>query len=736
MVANLQEVFERATEKYLDQITSSDEDIAVEFQETTSRDSKCHSSSSSNVTNQKRKKPSETPAATAQKRKSTPNVQPPEKRTSIDRSPSVASRKSETIEKKTRNKTQEKPKQNVNNKVTEPPKKTNTNNNKQIGGKRGKKVRSPTPEEVPVQKRSKSPIKSPLRSKSSPVRSKSSPVRSKSPKVALNNKSPKRKSPIVEKNQKITSKNLVKTPKSPSWPPSSPDTKTDSDNERTKVKGKVKHWKEVFKDKKNNKKEEKPPKEVLKPKVDNKKEEEAKPKEKNSNLRETIEKLKAKSDLTKITKKDKLLLKEEFVKEEKKEKNPKKIVKKVTKPAPIKEKPPKPSPKEAKPKKCEFDFEDDDDDLSTQDSNYSDKKSTIGNNNKKSDAKKLTGAVKKQPKKQQNFDGLDDATEQTIKDINKWLDTAPKDHSEFSSASNSPSHFLDDLETKSDEFRKKLDKPIRKDAQKDLFKRRLAHVKDSKLVRRREVQRTIDRLQPGKSKGNLLSNIQTNKPEELFPLGPLSKLRESKNSLVVKSDDSGPKLSLGSVLDSFGKHNFSEETEKIPKLEETSPKEDLSEPVLEKSETPEPKTSEDVPTKKEEESTKPSEPPKKEVKNSATPNLSAWFKAFGAPKVQTTYQKKKPEESDVKEVVEPPPETPKPAPEPKPEEPAKKCISPEPDSPAGLGQPTPRQRRGSTGSSMSERSSFSQDMDSSPRMSMDERLGGSYPAPYPSPLHR
>lgn len=51
-----------------------------------------------------------------------------------------------------------------------------------------------------------------------------------------------------------------------------------------------------------------------------------------------------------------------------------------------------------------------------------------------------------------------------------------------------------------------------------------------------------------------------------------------------------------------------------------------------------------------------------------------------------------------------------------------------------MGQPT-RQRRGSTGSSISERSSFSQDMDSSPRMTMDERIGA-YPAPYPSPLHR
>lgn len=62
-------------------------------------------------------------------------------------------------------------------------------------------------------------------------------------------------------------------------------------------------------------------------------------------------------------------------------------------------------------------------------------------------------------------------------------------------------------------------------------------------------------------------------------------------------------------------------------------------------------------------------------------------------------------------------------------------MSPNAESPIMTqGQPAPRQRKISTGSSMSERSSFSQDLDS-PRVAMDERLGA-YPAPYPSPLHR
>lgn len=44
-----------------------------------------------------------------------------------------------------------------------------------------------------------------------------------------------------------------------------------------------------------------------------------------------------------------------------------------------------------------------------------------------------------------------------------------------------------------------------------------------------------------------------------------------------------------------------------------------------------------------------------------------------------------------------------------------------------------RARKASTGSTISERSSYSQDPDS-PRIAIDERICSSYPAPYPSPL--
>lgn len=103
---------------------------------------------------------------------------------------------------------------------------------------------------------------------------------------------------------------------------------------------------------------------------------------------------------------------------------------------------------------------------------------------------------------------------------------------------------------------------------------------------------------------------------------------------------------------------------------------------------------------------------------SATPNLNAWLKAFGVPKKQ-----KKDEEDSSK----------------KPDKGIKdfsrfsNCrfdsSSNEPSS-----MPATRStRKASTGSTISERSSYSQDPDS-PRIGIDERLGGSYPAPYPSPL--
>lgn len=105
---------------------------------------------------------------------------------------------------------------------------------------------------------------------------------------------------------------------------------------------------------------------------------------------------------------------------------------------------------------------------------------------------------------------------------------------------------------------------------------------------------------------------------------------------------------------------------------------------------------------------------------SATPNLNAWLKAFGVPKKQ-----KKSEDEDSKK-----------------DEKATSDVfntnsqnanSPTITTEQNFTLPAPRTRKASTGSTISERSSYSQDPDS-PRIGIDERICGAYPAPYPSPL--
>lgn len=405
-----------------------------------------------------------------------------------------------------------------------------------------------------------------------------------------------------------------------------------------------------------------------------------KPKDKHNKLRETIEKLKAKSELSNRIKRDDFESDVEKTKENREHK----------------------SKKLAKPKNRRV--IDLDDGNSTADSMQSEnkKRSTIKN-----------AAI----------EALTLATEQTLKDINKWLDDTPR-LSEFSSDSNSPTHYIgaeefDGVAGKiENDYRKRLEKalPKKEALSKDLKRRAFHHRDPTKFLKKREVQRTIDRLQPGKSKGNLLSNIQNaNKVvDDLFPLGPLSKIKDTKNALIVKTDASTPKLSLGSVLDSFGKHKFVDDVKKVDVPLDDSPSSDAKsgteKAVEEKSEKVEKKAAE-----------------LETGPGKATPNLSAWFKAFGAPKVPPSLKKSeaKPES---KEVTEKPEES-------KAKEVVAAEVAPSPESPAALqGQPAPRQRKMSTGSTVSERSSFSQDMDS-PRVGIDERLGA-YPAPYPSPLHR
>jgi hypothetical protein len=444
----------------------------------------------------------------------------------------------------------------------------------------------------------------------------------------------------------------------------------------------------------------------------------SKPKDKHNKLRETIEKLKAKSEISNKLNDEEFRFDLDTPKENKE---------KCKKEKDDKSKNKKDKVNRAHLKK-DVDCEDSN---STMESLHSDNKKAKKPNSKSATIKNAS------------IEALTIATEQTLKDINKWLDDTPK-FSEFSSASNSPSYpALDDFDivSKTDnDPRKKIEKfNSKKDGVGKDVKRRTFSRDPAKFIKRREVQRTIDRLQPGKSKGNLISSVQSSKQtDELFPLGPLSKNKDTKNSLIVKTNDNAPKLSLGSVLDSFGRHKFVDDNIKAEGSDGVKVKDNdkFSFP----SSNVGSEVKEEVETKVKPESEKKESPVREEssMMSGATPNLSAWFKAFGAPKVQSS-QKKSDSKTDGKE-----------------NEKSEDCnkatadlkakdessakvpvpdVSPSTDSPVTPhGQPVPRQRKVSTGSSISERSSFSQDMDS-PRVGIDERLGA-YPAPYPSPLHR
>lgn len=324
-----------------------------------------------------------------------------------------------------------------------------------------------------------------------------------------------------------------------------------------------------------------------------------------------------------------------------------------------------------------------------------------------------------------------EALEQAVKDISKWLDDAPK-ASVASSPCDSPAQTISTEEHDNSRLDDEFNQSEKSTNSRKEITRKRPSSREPKLVKRREIQRTIDRLQPGKSKGNLLTNLSNKnleKTEESAPSGPLSKVRDA-----TKTEESSPKLSLGSVLPtvdfSLGNdHNFA--NNEIKNDEKESPKSiEPEKDANKKEEAPiETETEEKLmqPNKKDVEvetepcggdATKPSQ-------EKATPNLSAWFKAFGAPKstATTTTVKKKVEETDAEEKATDTTVSDNKSVSPKntikydsPTDP----YTPNPeggDSPLPSVSATPRQRRTSTGSSVSERSSFSQDLDS-PRHQM------------------
>ena len=223
-----------------------------------------------------------------------------------------------------------------------------------------------------------------------------------------------------------------------------------------------------------------------------------------------------------------------------------------------------------------------------------------------------------------------------LQDINKWLDDAPR-LSEFSSGSDSPV------------FHPSTSESTRLGVKPDTSKKRPNSIKlfgSHPPARPKKVQRTIDRLQPGKSKGNLLLKKPLNLPSgnttDAIILQTTTVTDKPKNE---SADE--PKLSLGSVLknadsiQSFCKNlvsspnpnlsNDDDEDDHLIGSALTAVKKEEKLPINNETSTTSIAT-EDL--KDNRSSTEDSQKPK-----SATPNLSAWFKAFGAPK-----SKKKDEE--------------------------------------------------------------------------------------------
>ncbi|XP_024946564.1 bromodomain-containing protein 4 isoform X2 [Cephus cinctus] len=238
-----------------------------------------------------------------------------------------------------------------------------------------------------------------------------------------------------------------------------------------------------------------------------------------------------------------------------------------------------------------------------------------------------------------NIQALNQATEQTLNDINKWLDDTPR-LSEFSSGSDSPI------------FHPSTSEPLRTGTKPDVSRKRPSSTKlfgPNGPPRPKKVQRTIDRLQPGKSKGNLLLKKPLHLPSNT--INDTASIQATSDTDQTNRDTlEEPKLSLGTVLRnadsiqlickslvSSPNPNLSNEDDDedhpgIPASTSTSIKEEKA-TIGKETTVPVTTSGESIESSSRvisEDSQKP---------KSATPNLSAWFKAFGAPK-----SKKKEEE--------------------------------------------------------------------------------------------
>ncbi|XP_071875381.1 uncharacterized protein isoform X2 [Bombus fervidus] len=240
-------------------------------------------------------------------------------------------------------------------------------------------------------------------------------------------------------------------------------------------------------------------------------------------------------------------------------------------------------------------------------------------------------------KEESSMQALNQATEQTLHDINKWLDDAPR-LSEFSSGSDSPIFHSSSVE--SGRSGPKVEAPRKRPSSIKIFG-------PHGPSRPKKIQRTIDRLQPGKSKGNLLLKKPLNLPN--VNAAEMTVQLTSDNDQTNKNTNEEPKLSLGTVLKnvdsiqlickslvSSPNPNFSNDDEEedhntLPAVPVSSLREEKTSGI----------TTTQTPAIVEESKDNQSNAKDTQKPKTATPNLSAWFKAFGAPK-----SKKKDEESE------------------------------------------------------------------------------------------
>ncbi|XP_023951582.1 uncharacterized protein LOC112055624 isoform X2 [Bicyclus anynana] len=662
MVDNLQAAFDRLTEKYIDRLSSSDEEIAVEYQlPTPSRKHKLKSSESPERHKPKKRK-SNSDAGDMKSSSSEKKEEDAEEIKEKHNRDENSTKKSKESHKSRHDKSKKKRKGHKRHGKHSKNHKKNSHKSHHESKRRSRKHGKNKDKEGKKSKQKKKknkhhniePVEILKRSESQESLESSNRSRSASPLPSIHTLSPTPSPTELDKPKEDQPTNIDFFKD-----------KFDNIKERRRHAGRT-AWESLF---------------DFKQKADEQKHNIGVPeKEKNQKLRETIEKLKAKNEKYKGTS----LFNTLFT--------------------------PGGSENGSRSKDFKGSSKDEETEFSEDNTNDSLKEKPVVKKGKKSSAKNASAS---------------EALEQAVKDISKWLDDAPKT-SVINSPCDSPAQTIsteDHDNSRLDDESSLGEKPT--NSRKEICRKRPSS-REPKIVKRREIQRTIERLQPGKSKGNLLTNKNIEKAEEVACGGD--------NISDSKKEGSSPKLSLGSVLATVeftlgNDHTFNDEPAKIELPKQTS----LTVKLIEVKSTEtqvenKPEEAIAVPTKKDAEvETDPSitiEPSQEK----ATPNLSAWFKAFGAPKPTSTLTnvKKKVEGTQTEEKV---PDKAKPDSEPKPM--VTKNTTAKVDSPNDLNSPIPdggdspipsvtatsRQRRTSTGSSISERSSFSQDLDS-PRHQM------------------